>query len=135
MARFEFYLLAPEHQKEMLEQFFGAMASAKNKKEVEDICRDLFSPSEMSMFVRRIHAAILLQQGNSVPKTSEKLQASFGQVQRVRSALMRGGKGFKLIIKRKGPEWKQDYQKKYQDQPPQRPPFWSGGYWLSKIRF
>lgn len=130
MARFNPSLLSKKQKEQMLEQFFEAMCCLKNRKDVEAICRDLFSEHEMIMFVRRMQVAALLQKGWSVRQIYGRLDASFGLIHGVQAHLLNGGQGYELLLKRLKQRMKYLYETEYQDEPPRRPPYWTMAFWL-----
>lgn len=81
-------------------QFLETMALAKGKKEVQAICKDLFSESEMIMFIRRIQVASLLREGWTAERIAQELKASASLIQQVKGSLIKDGQGYQLVIKR-----------------------------------
>lgn len=130
MPRFNRFSLSRKQRQAAVEQFIEVVNIARNKKEAEVICKDLFSESEMIMFMRRIQAAGLLKKGWSMERIARELKASTNLVQGVSSHLARGGHGYQLIIKRLD-QLMEARQKSSSDEPKSRPPYWTGGFWWS----
>lgn len=65
MPRFSLTTLPHGQRMQLIGEFYDAIASLKTRDEVRSFLRDLLSPSEIAMLMRRIETAMLLASGCS----------------------------------------------------------------------
>lgn len=80
--------------KSLLEVF----RDVKTNDEAEIILNDLLTPSEKIMLSKRLAIAFLLMRGKSYVEISKKLKVSFATIGLVKSAKLRGGRGYSQLL-------------------------------------
>ena len=99
MPRYDLRKLQNKHKKAVLNEFYNAVASLKNKKEVEKFFVDLLDLNEIGMLSRRLLAAEKLYQGKTFEVISMELKMGMDTIMRV-NRWLHDGKGYKLVINR-----------------------------------
>ena len=100
MSKFRVRRLAFDLRERMREELYRTFASLESREEVAAFCRDLFTPAEIVMFVRRLHTARLLIAGWTYKEIMKGLAIGNSTVKSVANRLYRDGKGFTLVQKR-----------------------------------
>lgn len=100
MGKFYLNSLPKEQRIKIIAEFYDTIDCLKKRDEIRLLFRDLLTPDEMAMLVRRIEVAILLLAGFSVREIVDNLRVGTDKVIKVRRALKRHGEGYKLAIKR-----------------------------------
>lgn len=98
----KFYLnKLPKNQRiRIISEFYDAVSCIKNRDEARLFFRDLLSPDEIAMLVRRIEVALLLRAGFTYRDIEETLGVGMDKIVSVQQSLQRHGEGYKLIIKK-----------------------------------
>lgn len=99
MPKYNIRKLQEKHQKAVLNEFYNAIASLKNKKEVEKFFIDLLDLSEIAMLSRRLLAAEKLYKEETYDKISQELKMGKDTIAKVNHWLNEG-EGYKLVVKR-----------------------------------
>ena len=84
----------------MIAEFYDAIDSLKNRKEVRLFFKDLLTADEIASFMRRIEVAVLLTDGFSYRQVSEMLGVGKNKITNVQKALSKEENGYKIIIER-----------------------------------
>ena len=84
----------------MKEEFCRIFASLESFEEVQALCRDLFTTSEIVMFVRRLRTARLLLAGQTYEEIMRGLGIGNSTVKAVAGKLSQRGEGFSAIQRR-----------------------------------
>ena len=100
MAKLNVYELPVEEKIKLLSDFYNAMICVKTKDEVKLFFKDLLSFEELVMLARRIQVAALLKAGVTHDEIQKTLKVSKDKIMSVQKAMIRGGKGYELVIKR-----------------------------------
>lgn len=98
MAKVSKRMLNPELQERIFEVFWQGVADLKTPKEVEVFFKDLLSPVEQIMLVKRLAIAILLTKGYSYEDIDQTLKVSKSTIMRVSAWLQAGGRGYINVI-------------------------------------
>jgi len=99
MPRYNLRKLQEKHKKAVLNKFYDAVASLKNKKEVEKFLTDLLDLNEVGMLSRRLLAAEKLYKGETFDEISQELKMGKDTILRI-SRWLNDGEGYKLVINR-----------------------------------
>lgn len=81
-------------RKNMLDEFFGMVASLKNSENAANFFKDLLTPSESLMLVRRIAIAKMLLEGRNFEEIIRKLKVGSNTVNYVNRWLYSGFGGY-----------------------------------------
>lgn len=81
-------------------EFYDVIDSLKNRQEVREFLKDLLTPNEIGNLMRRVEVALLLILGFSYDEISQMLRVSKDKVLNVHKKLVRGGKGYEIVIQR-----------------------------------
>lgn len=100
MGRFHLNKLPKEKRIQIIGEFYEVIASLKTREEVRLFFKDLLTPDEIASLMRRIEVATLLVAGFTYEKIAKLLRVGRGKVTNVQKSLIRGGDGYKIIIKR-----------------------------------
>jgi TrpR-related protein YerC/YecD len=100
MAKFSLNKLPKEKRIQMIAEFYDVINSLKNRKEVRLFFRDLLTPDEIAMLMRRIEVAALLLAGFTYEQIMELLGVGKDKINNVQKSLVRHGEGYKIVIKR-----------------------------------
>lgn len=84
----------------MIAEFYDAVSCLKNREEARLFFKDLLSPDEIAMLVRRVEVALLLSAGFSYREIEEALGVGVDKITGVQRSMQRSGEGYKLVIKR-----------------------------------
>jgi len=82
-------------------ELFGAIASLRNRDEVERFLRDLCTRSELDAMAHRWEVAQLLEQGLPYLEVARQAHASTTTVTRVSQWLRNGEGGYQLVLQRR----------------------------------
>jgi len=93
MAKFYLNNLPKEQRIKMIAEFYDTIDCLSKRDEVRLFFRDLLSPDEIAMLVRRIEVAILLLAGFTIREVVDVLKVGADKVLRVRRSLGRHGGG------------------------------------------
>lgn len=93
-------LLDDEIEQRMYEVFWETVAGLKNPEEAEKFLRDLLSPTEQIMLVKRLAIAVLLTRGYTYDDIDETLKVSRSTIMRVSYWLKHGDKGYQRVIRK-----------------------------------
>lgn len=99
MSRYNLRQLQEKHKKAVLNEFYSAVASLKNKKEVEKFFSELLDLNEIGMLSRRLLAAEKLFQGKTFEVIAQELKMGMDTIRRV-SRWIEDGEGYKLVVSR-----------------------------------
>jgi uncharacterized protein YerC len=97
MSKFRVRRLAFDVRERLREEFYRVFASLESLDEIRAVCRDLFSPSEIIMFIRRLHIARLLIAGETYKAIMKTLAVGNSTVKTVAHRLSRRGRGFEIV--------------------------------------
>lgn len=100
MGKFYLNKLPKEKRIQMIAEFYDVIASLKNREEVRLFFKDLLTPDEIAIFMRRIEVATLLLAGYTYDQIAKLLGTGKGKVTNVQKVLAKSGQGYKLVIKR-----------------------------------
>jgi len=100
MARFSLHKLPEQKRVQMLAEFYDAISSLKGREEVRSFFRDLLTPDEIAMLMRRIEVAILLQSGFTYEQIGSLLGVGRDTITNVQHSLHRHGNGYKIVVER-----------------------------------
>lgn len=100
MGKFHLNKLPKEKRIQMIAEFYDVISSLKNREEVRLFFKDLLTPDEIATLMRRIEVATLLMAGYTYVQIAELLGVGRGKVTNVQKTLLKGGQGYKLVIKR-----------------------------------
>lgn len=100
MARFSLNTLPEQKRIQMIAEFYDAISSLKGREEVRSFFRDLLTPDEIAMLMRRIEVAILLQSGFTYEQIGSLLGVGRDTITNVQHSLHRHGNGYKIVVKR-----------------------------------
>jgi len=84
----------------MISEFYDVISCLKNREEIRLFFKDLLTPDEIAMFMRRIEVAVLLLAGYTYEDIVEYLEVGKSKIANVQKTLDKGGQGYKLIMKR-----------------------------------
>lgn len=84
----------------MIAEFYDVVSLLKNREEVKLFFRDLLSPDEIAMLMRRVEVATLLSGGFTYEQITELLGAGKAKVVNVQKSLSRHGEGYRIAIQR-----------------------------------
>ena len=91
----------PESKRiQMISEFYDVISCLKNREEIRLFFKDLLTPDEIAMFMRRIEVAVLLLAGYTYEDIVEYLGVGKSKIANVQKTLDKGGQGYKLIMKR-----------------------------------
>ena len=109
MSTFQLSSLPKEQRIKYIGQFYDAMLLPKSHKDIRNVFRDLLTPNEIAMLIRRIQIATLLLHGVSQESIVSTLSCSYSKVTKVKRSLERNGEGYKFLAKKlKHREGKED---------------------------
>lgn len=100
MARFNLYKMTEFEQKQLLNEFFVAVAALTTFTEVKDFLKDLLNPQETAMLARRLKAAQLLLKGKSYNEIAKQLKMAPNTIAKVHRWVEYKRGGYKAAIKR-----------------------------------
>ena len=100
MAKFRLNKLPEEKRIQMIAEFYDTINSLKNREEVRLFFKDLLTPDEIAMLMRRVEVAALLLAGFTYEQIEELLGVGRGKITNVQRSLTKDGKGYKISIKR-----------------------------------
>lgn len=92
----------PNYYNDSIEQLYQAIASIQSAEECRAFLEDLCTIKEILDMAQRFETAILLDQGYSYQKISEKVGISSATIGRVSRALTYGSNGYRKAIDRMG---------------------------------
>ncbi|PIP17921.1 MAG: hypothetical protein COX43_01640 [Parcubacteria group bacterium CG23_combo_of_CG06-09_8_20_14_all_35_9] len=99
MPRFNLNQLSPKNQKELLDEFYLAVASLETIKEVKIFFKELLSVSEVVMLARRLLVAQMLISGLTFEEISERMGMGMDTIAHVQRWIV-SGEGHKTAVKR-----------------------------------
>ncbi|MCQ2425098.1 MAG: YerC/YecD family TrpR-related protein [Lachnospiraceae bacterium] len=88
------------YKNEATDRLFEAILSLKNEEECAAFLEDLCTVKELHDMGQRLETAVLLSEGTSYQKISEKVGISSATVSRVNRCLVYGDGGYREIISR-----------------------------------
>lgn len=86
--------------KEQLSFLSEAMLHLETLEEYEKFLFDILTNQEIAMLSQRLHIAILLSEGNTYKKISDKTGVSSATIERVKQSFSYGEDGYKILIDR-----------------------------------
>lgn len=89
-----------KYKNEATDRLFEAILSLKNEEECAAFLEDLCTVKELHDMGQRLETAVLLSEGASYQKISEKVGISSATVSRVNRCLVYGDGGYREIINR-----------------------------------
>jgi TrpR-related protein YerC/YecD len=100
MAKFSLNDLPKEKRIQMIAEFYDTINSLKNREEIRLFFKDLLTPDEIAMLMRRIEVAALLLGGFTYEQIRELLKVGKDKITNVQKSLIKDGRGYKIAIKR-----------------------------------
>lgn len=100
MAKISKRILDKELEEYILELFSSSIIDLKTKDDVNNFLKDLLSPTEIIMIVKRLAIAILLSKGHTYEVIDEKLKVSRGTIMNVSFWLKNGHSGYQNVIQK-----------------------------------
>lgn len=100
MAKFRLNNLPKEKRIQMIAEFYDTIDSLKSRKEVRFFFRDLLTPDEIAMLMRRVEVAALLLAGFTYQQIEELLGVGKDKINNVQKSLTNHGEGYRVAIKR-----------------------------------
>jgi len=100
MGKFYLNNLPKEKRIQMIAEFYDTINSLKNRKEVRLFFKDLLTPDEIAMLMRRVEVAALLLGGFTYSQIGELLGVGKDKIVNVQRSLTKGGDGYRISIKR-----------------------------------
>jgi TrpR-related protein YerC/YecD len=100
MGTFNLNNLPKEKRIQMIGEFYDTINSLKDRNEVRLFFKDLLTPNEIAMLMRRLEIAVLLEAGFTYNEIIELLGTSRGKVSNIHKVLSVDGSGYKIVIKR-----------------------------------
>lgn len=85
---------------ESMDRLFEAVLSLQSKEECRALFEDLCTIKELQDMAQRFDVAVLLSEGNSYQKISEKVEVSTATIGRVSKCLNYGSGGYRTVIER-----------------------------------
>lgn len=83
-------------QEEILQALFTSIAHIQKERDTAILLRDLLTPTEQVMIAKRLMTAMLLEREYPVHKICSILKLSRTTVILIRTALARGGEGYRI---------------------------------------
>ena len=99
MGKFALNNLPKEKRIQMIAEFYDVIASLKNREEVRLFFRDLLSPDEIAMLMRRIEVMAMLLAGFTYDEISRVLGVGKSKINSVQKTLSRHGEGYRIAIR------------------------------------
>lgn len=93
MPRYSPIKLENNLRERMLEEFVRTIASMESAEDFRNLFLDLFTQTEITMFVRRLHVGHLLLSGESYKDIKYRLKMSEDTIKSVANRISKGGKG------------------------------------------
>lgn len=93
MSRFLLQSLPKNQRIQLIAEFYDALASLKSRTAVKDFIRDLLSPSEIAMLMRRIEAGALILAGYSFHSIKKMTGIGTGTASAIKQKLMQKERG------------------------------------------
>lgn len=100
MGKFHLNNLPKEKRIQMIAEFYDTINSLKKREEVRFFFRDLLTPDEIAMLMRRVEVAALLLAGFTYEQIEELLGVSGDKINNVQRSLINHGEGYRISIKR-----------------------------------
>lgn len=100
MGKFRLNNLPKEKRIQMIAEFYDTINSLKKREEVRFFFRDLLTPDEIAMLMRRVEVAALLLAGFTYEQIEELLGVSGDKINNVQKSLINHGEGYRISIKR-----------------------------------
>ncbi len=100
MGRFSLNSLPKEKRIQMIAEFYDTIDSLKNREEIRLFFKNLLTPDEIAMLMRRIEIASLLLVGFTYEQITQLLGVGRGKTINVQKTLAKGGEGYKIVVKR-----------------------------------
>lgn len=100
MAKIYLNSLPEEQRIQILSDFYDMVSRTKNREEAKVFFRDLLTPDEMVMLIRRMEVAILLMKGFTFQEIKEFLKVGTDKICAVHRALEKNGQGYRLVGER-----------------------------------
>lgn len=100
MGKFYLNKIPKEKRVKLISEFYDAVSCLKNREEIRLFFRDLLSPDEIAMLVRRIEVSFLLRAGFTYQEIQNTLGVGADKIAYVQRTLTRHGEGYELIIER-----------------------------------
>jgi TrpR-related protein YerC/YecD len=100
MGRFAFQKLPKEERIKLIAEFYDAVSCLKNREEARLFFKDLLSPEEIAMLVRRIQVALLLRAGFTYKDIEKALGVGVDKISSVQRSIQRDGTGYEIVLKR-----------------------------------
>lgn len=98
--RFDPMGLGEEKARRLLAEFYKAVSLLETYQDVEEFFDDLLHPKETAMLSRRLQAARMLLEGYDYRTIANELKMGLTTIAKIGNWLTRGGKGYRLAIKR-----------------------------------
>lgn len=100
MGKFYLNKLPPKERIKLIAEFYDSINCLKSRNEVRLFFRDLLSPDEIAMLIRRVQVALLLQAGFTYHEIQDALRVGVDKIIAVQNSMTRHGEGYKFTIKR-----------------------------------
>lgn len=122
MAHFLLDHLPKEQRIQLIGEFYDTIHSLKSRDEIRAFFRDLLTPDEITMLMRRIEVAALLIADFTYEEIHKLIGVGRGKITNVQKILRRGGEGYRVAIdhlldNRKARLQKRARQRKLQESP------------------
>lgn len=82
----------------MQEIFYDALGKVRTRKEAQEFMEDFLTSTELIMLPKRLTIAYLLTKGYAQRAIIDYLKVSSTTINKVHTAMKRGGKGYRLVI-------------------------------------
>lgn len=100
MAKFYLNRLPEGERIKLIAEFYDAVNCLKKREEARLFFRDLLSPDEIAMLIRRVKVAFLLRAGFTYREIGEALKVGVDKIINVQKSLERHGEGYDIVLKR-----------------------------------
>ena len=100
MAKFDFRKAPQSDRIKMIAEFYDSIACLRGRDEIKLFMRDLLTPDEIAMLVRRIEVAALLKAGLTYNEIIEKMKVGAPKIIAVQKSLERHGEGYDIVVRR-----------------------------------
>lgn len=100
MATFDLNSLPKEKRIQMIGEFYDVINSLNDRNEVRLFFKDLLTPNEIAMLMRRMEIAVLLESGFTYNQIMGLLNTSKAKIAIVHKILSMDGSGYKIAIRR-----------------------------------
>lgn len=100
MGAFNLNSLPKQNRIRLIAEFYDTINSLKDRNEVRLFFKDLLTPNEIAMLMRRLEIAVLLESGVTYDKIVKLLGVGKPKIANIHKILLTEGNGYKLAIDR-----------------------------------